>query len=188
MQFDGFVLLSVSHLSFVDVVRGIDFSFDEKSEPWIVANERLVNRRPFEHRAHDGNELELTGQIVRIVEGLIDNGCQFQFQVFEEMLEVNEIVEKFLQSTARIVSVVGQMTARRTFDVGSSGSYFLLLMVSNSSLNCSKMLVINELSVLPLTPAQASSLASIRQHSRAYLRFRPSRDEGIRLPSERDPE
>ena len=79
-------------------MRGIDFSFHEKSEPWIVAHERFVNRRPFEHGAHDGDELELTGQIVRVVEGLIDNGRQFQFQIFEKMLEVNEIVEEFLRS------------------------------------------------------------------------------------------
>ena len=65
---------------------------------------------------------------------------------------MNEIVEEFLQSTHRVSR--RRIKAVRTFELGSSGSYFLLLIVSNSSLNCSKILVINELSVLPLTPAK----------------------------------
>ena len=44
-----------------------------------------------------------------------------------------------------------------TRQAGSNGSYFLLLIFSNSSLNCSKIFKTSELSVLPLTPKNIQS-------------------------------
>ena len=110
MQFDRSMLTLVFHLSFVDLVTRIDLTFQRQSQTSIVAEEGIVNRRSFEHRAENRDQFELTGQTVRIVEGLIDDRSQFQFHVFEKMFEMRNVLEKFLKTqrygsiTVRVVT------------------------------------------------------------------------------------
>lgn len=61
---------------------------------------------------------------------------------------------------------------QRTRHAGSNGSYFLLLIFSNSSLNCSKIFNTNALSVLPLTPTNPTNDDVLSLVNQTHRRFR----------------
>ena len=77
------------------------------------------------------------------------------------MFEIVNIVEKFLQNK-NMVTRTNCNNYKHTMQAGSNGSYFLLLIFSNSSLNCSKICMTSELNVLPFTPKQKKYQVFIR--------------------------